>query len=98
RGLKNSLIARTASGTLSRVLKTFLTVVVILSILLIECLIGGTRLVYSLPSYCLLALAALATIAKRPDSAARPSFTCLAVSAVFFTYILVRAARSPVTY
>lgn len=86
------------TATLSGVLKTFLTVVLIFAILLIECMAGGTRLVFSLPSYCLLAVAALATVARRPDGGARPSLACLIVSALFFTYILVRAALSPVTY
>ena len=79
-------------------MKTFLTVALIVAILLIECMAGGTRLVFSLPSYSLLAIAALVAVTRRPDSETRPSFACLTVSAIFFAYILGRAAWSPVTY
>lgn len=79
-------------------MKAFLTVVLIVAILLIEFMAGGTRLVFSLPSYCFIAVAALATVMRRPDGDARPSLACLIVSALFFTYILVRAAWSPVAY
>lgn len=68
------------------------------SFLLIESLIGGTRLVFSLPSYAILVVIALlsaVTVRRGPGRAHVPS---LIVSAVFFTYILVRAALSPWDY
>ena len=83
---------------ISPVLRTFLTVLLLFAIVLIECAIGGTRLVFSLPSYSLLALAAVATVFSRPPGDSRPSLLCLGISAVFFGYILTRAMRSPVDY
>jgi O-antigen ligase len=69
-----------------------------LSIVLIELLIGGTRLVFSLPAYAILVVAAilsLPTVGRKP---ARANLPCLAISAVFFGYILYRAAHSPWDY
>lgn len=69
-----------------------------LSIVLIELLIGGTRLVFSLPGYAILSVAAilgLAAVGRRP---ARANIPCLTISAIFFGYILYRAAHSPWDY
>ncbi len=65
---------------------------------LIQTLIGGTRLVFSLPAYGILALAAFLCAFRSAKAAAAPNRTCLGVSAAFFLYILVRAALSPVPY
>jgi O-antigen ligase len=79
-------------------LRIFLTVLLLLAIVIIECAIGGTRLVFSIPSYSLLGLAALAAAFRRPPVEARPSLLCLSVSAVYFGYILYRAFQSPIEY
>lgn len=79
-------------------MKLLLVGLLVAAIVLIECMAGGTRLVFSLPSYSLLAFAGLATIFLRPDLGAKPRPSCLLVSALFFTYILVRATFSEVTY
>lgn len=79
-------------------MKTFLAALLIAAIIVIECMVGGTRLVFSLPAYALLALAGIVVLARRPEPTANPSVACLAVSTVFFSYILVRAAYSPVGY
>jgi O-antigen ligase len=65
---------------------------------LAQILIGGTRLIYSLPSYAILAVVGLLTIFifRRPKP--RPAQLCLLSSAIFFGYILVRAFFSPVVY
>ncbi len=80
-------------------LNTFLAALLAVSIILIQCLIGGTRLVFSLPAYGLLALGAVAAAFWRPRAdAPRPRLECIAVTLVFFAYILGRAALSPVDY
>jgi O-antigen ligase len=79
-------------------LRTFLTVLLLLAIVVIECAVGGTKLVFSIPSYCLLGLAAFASAFHRRPVDSRPSLVCLAVTAVYFGYILFRASRSPVEY
>jgi O-antigen ligase len=68
------------------------------ALVLIQILIGGTRLIFSLPSYAILALIALLTLLFLRQSRPRPSQLCLISSAIFFGYILVRALLSPVVY
>jgi O-antigen ligase len=59
---------------------------------------GGRRLVFALPGYALVALAAiLAAIAFRRLKS-RGDFFCLCTSGLFFGYILVRALTSPIAY
>jgi O-antigen ligase len=79
-------------------LRIFLTVLLLFAVVVIECAIGGTRLVFSIPSYSILGLAAVATIFRKPPKQDRPSLACLGVSAVFFGYILYRATQSPIAY
>ena len=69
-----------------------------LSIVVIECLIGGTRLVFSLPSYGLVAAAAILSIGALRREGARPGLACLAATGIFATYMLTRAAASPWDY
>jgi len=65
---------------------------------LIQCLVGGTRLLYSLPAYGLLALASLSTLTflRRPNIFARLS--SLLAMALCFTYLAIRALCSPIAY
>jgi O-antigen ligase len=79
-------------------LKSALTILLIAAIWLIQCLVGGTRPIYSFPSYAILGVAALLTVfwVRRPI--APPNSLCLGTTAVFFAYVLWRAASSPVDY
>lgn len=61
-------------------------------------MISGTRLVFSIPSYGILALAGVLSLFMSRRVKASPSLACMIVSAIFFTYILVRAAHSPIDY
>ncbi len=79
-------------------MKLVYTLLLIAAVLLVECLVGGTRLVFSLPSYGILAVTALLTVFSIRTPIARPCLTCLATTGVFFTYILARAAFSPVPF
>jgi O-antigen ligase len=79
-------------------LKLAITLLFIAAIWLIQCLVGGTRLVYSLPSYGILAIAGLLSLAALRRPIPKPSLICLGTTAIFFTYILARAAASPVAY
>lgn len=83
----------------SPALNIFLAALLAVSILLIQCLIGGTRLVFSLPVYGLLAFGAVVTAFRAPRAdAPRPRWECIAVTIIFFAYILARAALTPVDY
>jgi O-antigen ligase len=68
------------------------------SIVLIQCLTGGTRLVLALPAYALITIGALCSIAFFRNERTRPSGSCLVVTALFFAYMLARALHSPWDY
>ena len=65
---------------------------------IIELLIGGTRLLFSLPAYGVLALIALLSLIDLRRPKLPPDGWCLGASAVFFGYVLARAYFSPVAY
>lgn len=65
---------------------------------LIQILIGGTRLIYSIPAYAILAIVGLLTLLIFRQPKPRPAQLCLISSVIFFGYILVRAFFSPVAY
>lgn len=71
---------------------------VALAFIVAEALIGGTRLLFSLPSLGLLAAAALLNLLswRAPGRAAHAG--CLIVTGVFAGWIVTRAAFSPVGY
>src|SRR6516164_8246509 len=58
---------------------------------LIQVLIGGTRLIFSLPVYGLLAIVGLMSAMSLRTPKPQPAKLCLASSAIFFGYILTRA-------
>jgi len=65
---------------------------------LIQVLIGGTRLIFSLPAYALLGAAGVVTVFLLRTQKPQPDQLCLLSSAIFFGYILTRAILSPVAY
>lgn len=73
-------------------------ILLVMALSVIHCLIGGGRPVFSLPAYGLLAAAGLLTFRARTASTGFPTSSCLAGTAVLFSYLLVRAALSPVPY
>jgi len=73
-------------------------ILLITAFLTIQTLIGGTRLLFSLPSYAILALIAFLSIASLRRPKPEPNWFCLTATLVFMTYIVVRAWLSPVDY
>lgn len=67
----------------------------IAAMLSIQALIGGTRLLFALPAYCLLAIAGIVCIGLIRMAKPAPDMLCLGTSALFFGYILGRAFFSP---
>jgi len=65
---------------------------------LIQVLIGGTRLVFSFPSYGLLALMGLVTLFSIRVAKPAPEKLCSISSVLFFGYVILRAMTSPVPY
>jgi O-antigen ligase len=68
------------------------------ALVLIQVLIGGTRLVFSLPAYALLAAMALLAIFSVRRAKPRPSQICLVSAVLFSGYALVRAILSPAVH
>lgn len=65
----------------------------------IQWFIGGTRLLFSLPAYGLLAaLGVLSLFSLRRTRLILPDRGCLLASAAFFGYVILRALFSPVAY
>lgn len=64
----------------------------------IQVLIGGTRLLFSLPAYGLLATMGLLSLLSLRRVKPEPHQLCLLSAAVFFGYVLTRALLSPAAY
>ena len=64
----------------------------------IQVLIGGTRMVFSLPAYLLVGGAGVLGLFSLRREKPAASQVCLIVTALFFSYILGRALLSPVPY
>jgi len=62
---------------------------------IIQWMIGGARLVYSLPAYALIALAAVLSLRFLRKPSARPSVLCLLSTLLFGGYVLLRGWTSP---
>jgi O-antigen ligase len=67
------------------------------ALIMIQLAISGTRLVFSLPAYAVLAICALLVPFVRREGR-EPSKWCLAIVAVFFSYIIARGYTSPIEY
>jgi O-antigen ligase len=76
----------------------FTAALIVSALILIQVLIGGTRLLFSFPAYCVLAPAALVALLTWRRAKPSPSRACLWSSAIFFGYIIVRAVYSPVVF
>ncbi len=63
-----------------------------------QVLIGGTRLLFSLPAYGLIALAAVLLLLQLRRARPAPDTLCLVGSLLFFGYIVGRALLSPAPY
>jgi hypothetical protein len=63
-----------------------------------QVLIGGTRMVFSLPCYAALGAAGLLALLVRRGGRLAADRLCLGASALFFGYLLVRGWFSPVPY
>ena len=68
------------------------------AILLIQGMIGGTRLLFSLPSYLVLAGACVLTAVSMRRRKVAPDVFCLLSTLLLGVYVLARSAHSPVDY
>jgi O-antigen ligase len=89
-------VKTTAAG--SSVAELCLAFLLAVSFAVIQVLIGGTRLVFSLPAYGLLATAGLLALFSLRRARPAPEQLCLLSAVIFFGYILGRALLSPDAY
>jgi len=87
-----------AAGVISRVSETASALLLVGSFAVIQALIGGTRLVFSLPAYGLLAVMAVVAATSIGQIKSRPNRVCLFSTALFLGYVVARAVLSPVDY
>ncbi len=73
-------------------------VLLVAALVVIEVLIGGTRLLFSLPSYGLLSLVSVLSLASFRRQQIPAGVVCLAGSLAFAGYLLARIICSPVPY
>jgi O-antigen ligase len=69
-----------------------------LAFVTIQILVGGTRLLFSLPAYGLLAVGGLLVLFALHRAKPDPDQFCLVSSALFFGYVILRAFFSQVAY
>ena len=76
---------------ISRAAETLAVVLLGAALGLIQVLIGGTRLIFSMPAYAIVALVGLLTVFSLRKRKPSPGKVCLLSSAIFFGYIFARA-------
>ena len=83
---------------LSRIAEAASAVLLVLALAAIQVLIGGTRLLFSLPAYGILAAIGFLALFSLRRVKPAPSQLCLLSATLFLGYILARAFTSPVDY
>jgi O-antigen ligase len=86
------------AGVLSRLSDVLCGILLAASFATIQALIGGTRLLFSLPAYGLLAVMGVLTLLSIQRPRPQPKQLCLLSAGLFFGYVVVRALLSPVDY
>lgn len=76
-------------------LNALATALLIAALILIQCLIGGTRLLFSLPAFALIGAALLTALAAGKRLPGRGGKAAIATVLLTFAYVLARAAMSP---
>src|SRR4051794_6928757 len=81
-----------------RALTAIIGTLLVLGLSVAQVLIGGTRLLFSLPAYGLIGLTALLALFAVRRVRTEPSHLCLLPTVLFLGYVLIRAFLSPVDY
>jgi O-antigen ligase len=83
-------------SSLARAAVVLCAALLIAGLAVTQILIGGRGLVFALPGYALVALAALLAAVTLRRLRSRGDLFCLGASGIFFGYILLRAVTSPI--
>lgn len=97
-GAKVTAQKPTTRPVFPRAIELLAAVLLVAAFLSIQALIGGTRLLFALPSYGMLAIIGVLCILILLTPRPAPDQLCLWSAVVFFGYILGRAILSPVPY
>ena len=81
-----------------RLAEGFAVVLLGLGFATVQAMIGGTRLLFSLPAYGLIAIAAVFVLVSLRRAKPQPDALCLLGTALFTGYIIGRALLSPAPY
>jgi len=68
------------------------------ALILIQCLLGGTRMLFSFPAYALIGAAAALSVVSLRRPGSTPSLGAVFTAIALATYAMVRASFSPVAY
>ena len=86
------------NGRIGAVTESFSFLLLFAACASIQILIGGTRMVFSLPAYGLLGVAGVCALFLWRRVQPAPSQLCLAATSIFLGYVLGRALLSPAHY
>ena len=87
-----------SNGRISALMEGLCLLLLMAAFGVIEVLIGGTRMVFSLPAYGILGVLGVLAIFLLRSARPAPSTACVVAAVLFFTYVLARAVLSPVPY
>jgi O-antigen ligase len=73
-------------------------VLLVVAFVAIQVMIGGTRMIFGLPSYTIIGIVGVLAIFSLRRIRPAPGGWCLGIASAFFTYILIRAWFSPMPY
>ncbi len=88
----------TAGARIASIGEGFSFILLAAAFIAIQVLIGGTRMVFSLPGYALLGGIGILSVLSLRRPKPTPSQACLAITTIVFAYILARAWFSPMPY
>ncbi len=83
---------------LNRGVEIFAAILLGIALAGIQVLVGGTRLLFSLPAYSLVAVAGLVSLLALRRARPLPDQLCLFSAVLFFGYVIGRGFLSPVVY
>jgi O-antigen ligase len=86
------------SPLIVRAVEILSAALLVVALLSIQALIGGTRLLFAFPAYGLIAIVAVLSIVSLRSIKPKPDQICLWSAMLFFGYILARAAFSPLPH
>ena len=76
----------------------YLAVLLLAAVALIQCLTGGSRLLFALPGYAFIGVAAVLAVFSLPKVIPRATIGCVASAAILAGYAVWRALSSPMEY